>query len=65
MQKISPLFCVCPHIILRMPVSCFAYACKEFCAYPQGCEIPSRSLRKGVSYPPRRLVYPCETLASK
>ena len=63
MQKIKRLFCVGMNAVLGMLARCFEYAHKVFWAGSQGCLMPSRSLRKGVSYLVRCLVNPCEVLS--
>ena len=63
MQKIGQRFCVYPQDVLRIPARHFAYTRKAFCVCPQGCAVPSLTLRKGASYPACRLVNPCEVLS--
>ena len=62
MQNIKRLFCAGLKVILRMPARCFGQACKVFRAGSQGCVVPSRTLRKGISYLACRLVNLYEAL---
>ena len=50
MQKYKRLFCVGMNAVLGMLARCFGYARKVFWVGSQGYLVPSRTLRKGVSY---------------